>query len=688
MNESFLPQSQSTAIAKAIAKYTKLIAAHPEQAEHHANLGNLYAQQQQWHKAISCYNQAIKLDPQLADAYHNLAKILTLLGDRLQAADYLYQAVKLEPASATADKHYALGNILRSQDRPDKAIACYRQTVMMQPDFLSAYQSLVDLLIAKNELIQAFSVSRLGVKQNPHHARFHLLFGQVLANQQKWQQASESFQSAIELEPNLAIAYYHCGVALMKLKQLSQARQCYQTAVELQPDYWEAYHQLGIAWQSERQLTKSIRAYRQVVQLNPQFTPAFIRLGSIYQQLNQYQQALNWYGQGIQVAVKGSPMEQKALAGYQETLDSYPQRTALLYYQLGKLYRARGLFPKAIAAYQQAIELEPKSQAAYIDVQYTPVAPGQLGQLIEFYRGIVKQNPQIPLAWGNLGDALTQQDGLAEAIECYRTSCYQKAINLYPKLAQLEWKPQKESGPDFLIVGAAKCGTSSLYNYLSHHPQVLLPHKKELDFFWKHFAQGKEWYLAHFPTIADRSDFITGEATTNYLRFPQVAQRIKKLFPQVKIIILLRNPIDRAVSWHYHKVNTGLAQGDFATAFATEVKQLAQFSESDLINTGYRNPDNLLSSLYIYKIKYWVELLGREQFLILPSEEFYEHTQAVMEQVFTFLGLPNHPLDNYLKVNAGSYKAIDRDLRQALRNYFQPYNQQLEAYLGIKFNWN
>ncbi len=688
MNQQLPKETQPAAITAAIAKYTALTAKHPEQAENYASLGNLYVQQQKWRKAIAAYKQAIKLNPQLARVYHSLAQVLTKLGNERQAADYLYQALKLKPKSVTAAKHHVLGNILRSQGKLERAIACYRQAIQLQPDLLLAYQCLVDLLTAKNEPIQAFSVSRLGVKQNPDNSRFHFLFGQVLAKQEKWQQANQSWQRAIALEPDLAVAYYHRGAVLIELQQLSEAKACYQKAVELQPNYWEAHHQLGIAWEREQELEKSIAAYQQVNKLNPQFIPAYIRLGAIYQQLNQYQQALDWYGRAIQMAVKDSPMETKALEAYQATLDAYPQKTAQLYYQLGKSYRAKGHFTKAIAAYQQAIKLKPEFTAAYIDIQYTSVAPEQLDNLIKFYRRVVEDHPHIPIAWGNLGDALTQQGDTAAASECYRTSCYQKAINSAPHLAKLDWREPKKLGPDFLIVGAAKCGTSSLYNYLSHHPQILLPHKKELDFFWRHFERGKDWYLAHFPSITDRPDFLTGEATPNYLRFPQVAQRIKQLFPQVKIIILLRNPIDRAVSWHYHKVNTGLAQGDFATAFATEVKQLAQFQESDFIHKGYGNPDNLLSSLYIYKIKYWLELLGREQFLILPSEEFYCHPEVVMARVFAFLGLPNHPLANYQKVNVGSYTAIDRDLRASLGKYFQPYNQQLEEYLGIKFNWD
>ena len=111
-------------------------------------------------------------------------------------------------------------------------------------------------------------------------------------------------------------------------------------------------------------------------------------------------------------------MESHAFAGYQQTLKSYPQITAILYYQFGKLLRARGYFPKAISAYIRSLQLDPYFKDSYIDLQYTPIDESQLTQLIQLYRQIVTEHPEITFAWGNLGDVLTQQDLVTEAIEC------------------------------------------------------------------------------------------------------------------------------------------------------------------------------------------------------------------------------------------------------------------------------
>jgi hypothetical protein len=124
-----------------------------------------------------------------------------------------------------------------------------------------------------------------------------------------------------------------------------------------------------------------------------------------------------------------------------------------------------------------------------------------------------------------------------------------------------------------------------------------------------------------------------------------------------------------------------------ATAIAKEIEQLATITADEITNTGFATPDNIMSSLYIYKIQPWIEILGREQFLILKSEDFYQHPQENMEQVFKFLNLPSCPLDYYPKVNAGSYEEVEPNLRKTLAEYFAPYNRQLESYLGIEFGW-
>ena len=650
-----------------IARYNQQLAVNLEQPEIHFQLGHLYIKKQQWELAIKAYEQAIKFNPQLVEAYSYLAKLYkTKVNDNDKSTDYWYQAIKLNPDWATAEKHIALGNILTTQKKFNKAIYCYRKAITLSPDSLDAYHRLAELFIIQNQHQKAIKIYRKGVRANPKNPQFYWSLSQAFAKHNKWKLAAQNYQKAIALENNFP------SELPKKLK--------------FKPDTWQAYHQLGKVLQYKKQLYIAISLYQKVNQLQPNFIPAYIRIAKIYCHLEEYQLAFPFYHQAILRSPQNTPFHQQAIQGYQNTLESLPNPQAKLYYQWGKILRSQGHFPEAIAAYQEAIKIDPKFELAYIDIQYTDVAEEQLEQLINFYQQIVQDCP-YPLAWGNLGDALTQQGKIEDAITCYQTSCYQQSIQKYPRLSELNWPEKKEQAPDFLIIGATKCGTSSLYYYLSHHPQVLFSHKKELNFFLKHFNQGIDWYLSHFPSITDHSDFLTGEATPNYLRFPRVAKRIQESCPDVKLIILLRNPVERAVSWHYHKKNTGLTNDSLEQAITREIKLLETLSESDITKIGFNDPDNIIASLYYYQIKAWMSYLPRQQFLILKSEDFYEYPENTMSQVFDFLDLPAHKIDQYPKINVGSYNSVDPELRKTLSEYFHPYNKLLEEYLDMNFNW-
>jgi tetratricopeptide (TPR) repeat protein len=647
--KSSLSRLDSVELEQAIAKCIQQIEANPQSAQANADLGDLYAQQQQWQLAVKHYRQAIALQPDFESIYKTLANLLLQQGKDEEAIKVYRQGVKNNPQNS--NYLFALASALEEQNKWLRASNNYQQAAQLEPS-----------------------------------ARVYYHWGLVDYKRQEYDQARSHLQQAAELDPSAKI-YYYWGLTCFKLQKYDEAESYWKKAIALKENYALPYYQLGRLWQNQRQWEQAAEVYRQAISIKPEFILALSKLGAVYRHLQQFDLAISCLRQAIEQVSRQNVAQELAVTGERSTLAEDLRVTVDLYFQLGKLLRARGSFPEAITAYLKSIQLDPFFKSTYIDLQYTPIAKEQFPELIKVYRQIVTEHPEIAIAWGNLGDALTQQDRVAEAFKCYRTASYQQAIKAYPDLAELDWPTQKKSGPDFIIAGAAKCGTSSIYHYLSRHPQVLLSHKKELDFYWQHFKRGVDWYLAHFPTITDRPDWLTGEATPNYLRFPQVAQRIKDTFPQTKIIILLRNPVDRAISWHYHKLNTGLTKLDLATAIATEIDRLATVPEAEITNTGYYDPDNIMSSLYIYKVKPWIEILGREQFLFLKSEDFYLKPRENMEQVFKFLALPSCPQDHYPKVNAGSYQDVDPNIRKTLVEYFAPYNQQLEKYLGIEFGW-
>ena len=623
---------QQPELEQAIQTYKQQLWKQPT-AKGYANLGTLYLKQGSVKEAIASYQQALAIEPQFAGAYRNLGRLMRQMNQPEVAAEYWYKAFALEPEAATAPEHLNLAETLLQQGKEKKALSCLQRSLQVYPQFIRGYLRLGELLADSDSPDKALACYRLGIEKNPQSSPLYCRLGNSFLDSGKVEEAVTAYQKAIALDANFFLAYHKLGNALAK-------QQLYEEA---------------------------IKAYGRCIQLNPNFIPAHRQLGLILMARN----------------------EEEAVQAYLRAIELNPEQGEL-YYELGKVLKRQGKTKQAIDCYGKALSLNSNLIAVYSELQYTPIPVEQLDSLIAIYEEILAEHPNFALTWGNLGDALAQKGRISEAINCYQQSSKQRAINLQPKLANLHWKKSKEEAPDFIIIGGARCGTSSLYQYLKRHPQVLLPHKKELHFFDQdlNFQKGVNWYLAQFPSITDRKDWQTGEATPSYLEYPQVAARMKELFPQVKLIVLLRNPVQRAVSWHYHQLVHGYRKGNLEAAIEREMEQLAGLTESELSKMGRTPPNNILGGLYVYRLQTWMSLFPPEQILVLKSEAFWQEPAETMKQVFAFLGLPPLEFDSYPQHNIGSYPEIEGDLKARLADFFKPHNRKLEEYLGMGFSWD
>jgi Sulfotransferase domain len=182
--------------------------------------------------------------------------------------------------------------------------------------------------------------------------------------------------------------------------------------------------------------------------------------------------------------------------------------------------------------------------------------------------------------------------------------------------------------PNLVIIGAMKCGTSSLHYYLSLHPEIKMSKQKELDFFIEKYNwhRGLQWYESHFTGQAK----IHGEASPNYTtypRYPGVAQRMYQTIPDAKLIYVVRNPIGRMVSQYIHRYSKGLEERSIEQALA----------EPDIERNFY-----LQRSLYYTQLEQYLAYYYPSQIFILNVEELHNNRQKVLEQIFNFLGVePN-----------------------------------------------
>ena len=254
--------------------------------------------------------------------------------------------------------------------------------------------------------------------------------------------------------------------------------------------------------------------------------------------------------------------------------------------------------------------------------------------------------------------------------------------------------------PDFIIIGAQRSGTTSLFKYLAAHPAIYPATFKEVHFFDRFFNRGVGWYRSFFPialqrwyvTQVQRRAFVSGEATPYYLFHPRASERVAALLPHVKLIAILRNPIDRAYSQYYHEVQRGLESASFEAALQRERElldneQAALQADPAYYSALHQNHAYLARGRYVEQLRVWRQHFPREQLLVLQSEAFYADPADSVAQVVDFLGLPSFHLREFKKYNEMQYAEMPAAVRVALQDYFHPYNQQLYAYLGVDWAW-
>jgi hypothetical protein len=254
--------------------------------------------------------------------------------------------------------------------------------------------------------------------------------------------------------------------------------------------------------------------------------------------------------------------------------------------------------------------------------------------------------------------------------------------------------------PDFIIIGAQKGGTSSLYHYLTQHPDVCPAFRKEVHYFDWGYRRGETWYRANFPTSLYRSAFNAmtgrrlgvGEASPYYLFHPHVPTRVKALLPAVKLIVLLRDPVERTVSSYQHQVRKGRESLSLAEALDREQERLAaetaRIEADDAYNSeAHRHFSYLARGLYAEQLERWFGVFPRNQFLILHSRDFFDDTRAVFTQTLDFLGLRHWHPPQYRRFNAAEYEALPPATRDRLVAHFAPHNGRLYELLGRDFGW-
>ena len=253
--------------------------------------------------------------------------------------------------------------------------------------------------------------------------------------------------------------------------------------------------------------------------------------------------------------------------------------------------------------------------------------------------------------------------------------------------------------PDFLIIGAQKSGTTFLMSALNQSPCILPPALKEVHYFDTNFRKGERWYRGLLPSRREMADSeaatgvpaITGEASPFYMYYPHAATRAHELVPHAKIIAVLRDPTDRAISHYYHSRAWGFETLPIEQAFAAEADRLTPEKERVLREPGYISKvlgdfSYLDRGHYVRQLKPWEQLFGRDNLLVLDSRRLFADPQATLAQTCRFLGVPEFAYRGGASKNITSGKGgIDAELRREIDRQFKASNDELADYAGIRF---
>ena len=256
--------------------------------------------------------------------------------------------------------------------------------------------------------------------------------------------------------------------------------------------------------------------------------------------------------------------------------------------------------------------------------------------------------------------------------------------------------------PDFLIIGAAKSGTTSLFEHLIKHPSIFPPLAQQPNFFTSNFHNGESWYRSYFPSIITKNitqtikkkKFLTGEASTQYYWYPHAAKRAKSLLPNAKIILLLRNPIDRSYSQYQMEFSKGNEELiSFEDAIEQENERIKDeydkmLHDENYYSNQYTIQSYITKSIYVNYIEEWFKYFPREQFLFLNSEDFNSNTSKVYKQTLNFLNVSEIDFKKYEVFRAAKYQEMNPSTRKKLSEFFKPHNEKLYKLINQNFHWD
>jgi Sulfotransferase domain len=286
---------------------------------------------------------------------------------------------------------------------------------------------------------------------------------------------------------------------------------------------------------------------------------------------------------------------------------------------------------------------------------------------------------------------------------------FKDAIKARPGLQELARAAARATGrvtasarmtPSFLIVGAQRAGTTSMYKTLAQHPLVLpaVLHKGA-HYFDTGYGHGPAWYRGHFPLLAsarraavDGQLPITGESSPYYMFHPLAGQRIATDLPGVKLLVLLRDPVERAYSAHTHETARGFETEPFEKALELEPVRLAGEEAKLIADPAYQSHSHqhhayITRGRYADQLRRLEKIFGRDRMHVVDSQRFFTEPAPVFAEVTDFLGIGPAAGISYEKHNARPRSPMPDSLRTTLEDQLAESDAELTSWLGHTPTW-
>jgi Sulfotransferase domain len=255
--------------------------------------------------------------------------------------------------------------------------------------------------------------------------------------------------------------------------------------------------------------------------------------------------------------------------------------------------------------------------------------------------------------------------------------------------------------PDFVLAGGQRCGTTSLFRALLEHPAILGPvHHKGINYFDLNHDRGTDWYQGHFPlrsvaslrTRGADEEAVTFDASGYYMYHPHAADRLANDLPDIKVMVMLRDPVERAFSAYKHEFARGFETETFERALALEDErvepELARMvAEPGYASFAHRHQSYRRRGYYAEQIERFTRRLGRDRVLVVDSERFFSEPLAEYRRITDFLELQPHQPDRFDKWNARPGSPMSEPMREQLRDAFAPHDVALQVLLGHAPSW-